>query len=209
MSNFVKHHLILAAWLCLPTISFAQEDEIAEAVATAPKAEAQDAKPAARPITVAVSLVDDNTVITGTLTDTTSIGIKTAFGVAELPLSEVAGLRLPRNDDTSTTVVMLNGDSITGATDLKFANVETTWGTARINGQNIASMLMVPGLTWQSVDVLGSKRWQLVETPRNQQPGTNPPGSRPGNLQTEPIRPSSGLPSIGQPVIGQPIRINN
>jgi hypothetical protein len=154
---------------------------------------------------VAVSLVDDNTVLTGTLSDTTSIPIKTAFGVAELPLSEVAGIRFPRNEDSSTTVVMLNGDSITGATDLKFAQVETTWGSAKINGQNIASILMVPGLTWQSSDVLGSKRWQLIEAPRNQpaaQAGSSAPGNPSGAANPGTPRPGTSTPQANRP--GQP-----
>ena len=39
---------------------------------------------------------------------------------------------------------MLNGDSITGATDVKLMTVETEWGVAQINGQSIQSILFVP-----------------------------------------------------------------
>jgi hypothetical protein len=189
MSKTVFSSLILSALLLACPILNAQDEPIAQAVPDSPKpaaapGEAQS-KPTVRPITVSVSLVDDTTTITGTLTETTSLSIKTAFGIAELPLNEVAGVRFPRGDDTSTTVVMLNGDSITGATDLKFATVETSWGSAKINGQSIASMMMVPGLAWQSVDVLGSKRWQLIEAPRS----TNQPGKL-GNTQLG--QPSSG-----------------
>lgn len=148
----------------------AQEEAVAEAVADAvataqPTGEVAAAKPSApalRPLTVAVGLTDDG-VLTGTLTDSTSLSIKTAFGAAEIPLSEVAGIRFPAAEDTSTTVVMLNGDSITGATDLKFVSIETAWGSAKINGQNVANMLFVPGLKWQSADALGGKRWGLIE----------------------------------------------
>lgn len=216
---------LLALLFCAPSISFAQEEGIAEAVAEAtPTSATESPKPSVRSITVSVSLVDDSTIITGTLTETNSVSIKTAFGVAELPLTEVAGIRFPRNEDTSTTVVMLNGDSITGATDLKFANVETTWGNAKINGQSISSMLMVPGLTWQSADVLGSKRWQLVEAPRGQpQPtlglptlGAQPAGSARAGGGLQPTPRTTGQPGNSQPGVqpnflpnAQPIRINN
>lgn len=139
--------------------AFSQEDEIAEAI---PAAEPAESTPKVRPLTVAAGLVDE-AVITGTLIDSTAIGIKTAFGEASIPLSEVAGIRFPAAEDSSTTIVMLNGDSITGVTDLKYANVETTWGSAKINGQNIATMLFVPGLRWESIDALGGKRWTLIE----------------------------------------------
>ena len=211
MTKSVFQSLILLASFCIlaPTQSsaLAQEEAIAEAapaVSTKPtapsagsgaaKADEASSQPKARPITVAVSLVDDSTIITGTLTETTSLSIKTAFGLAELPLNEVAGVRFPRGDDTSTTVVMLNGDSITGATDLKFAQVETTWGSAKINGQNIASMMMVPGLAWQSTDVLGSKRWQLIEGPRNAQGGALSGGLQ-GGATNRTSGPSTGASS--------------
>jgi hypothetical protein len=214
MTKSVFQSLILLASFCILAPTQAQEEAIAEAAPaestkpTAPiassavaKADEASSQPKARPITVAVSLVDDSTIITGTLTETTSLSIKTAFGLAELPLNEVAGVRFPRGDDTSTTVVMLNGDSITGATDLKFAQVETTWGSAKINGQNIASMMMVPGLAWQSTDVLGSKRWQLIEGPRNAQGGASS-GVMPGGATNRPSGPSTGASSTLTPRAG-------
>ncbi len=208
MTKSVFQSLILLASFCILAPTRAQEEAIAEAAPALPtkptapsfgsavagsaiaRAAEASSQPKARQITVSVSLVDDSTVITGTLTETTSLSIKTAFGLAELPLNEVAGVRFPRGDDTSTTVVMLNGDSITGATDLKFAQVETTWGSAKINGQNIASMMMVPGLVWQSADVLGSKRWQLIEGPRNAQGGIS--NGLPGGATNRTGGPSTG-----------------
>lgn len=204
MSKAVFGSLILSAVLfASPTLN-AQDEPIAQAVPESAKPTASgeaQSKPTVRPITVSVSLVDDSTTITGTLTETTSLSIKTAFGIAELPLNEVAGVRFPRGDDTSTTVVMLNGDSITGATDLKFATVETSWGSAKINGQSIASMMMVPGLAWQSVDILGSKRWQLIEAPRSAtQPGKSS-SSLPGSSQTSSgsVVPNSSTPGTALP----------
>jgi hypothetical protein len=156
---FLGGSIVTTAYL---STASAQDEPIAEAIAEA-VAEADTVKrPALRPLTVTVGLTDD-TIITGTLIDSTSVAIRTAFGEASIPLTEVAGVRFPAAEDTSTTVVMLNGDSITGATDLKFVGVETTWGSAKINGQNVLTMLFVPGLEWKNTEALGGKRWMLTE----------------------------------------------
>ncbi len=121
-----------------------------------------------RPLSVSVDLISP-TKILGTLTDTTSLDMRTSFGTANIPLSEVAGIRFASAENASTTVVMLNGDSITGATDVKLVTVETEWGVATVNGQNIASIMFVPGLTWNSTNGLNGKRWSLVNAKALQQ----------------------------------------
>lgn len=159
------------------------QEAIAEAkVATASPAESSKAK-AMRPLTVATELTGD-TKITGTLVDSTALQMKTSFGEAQIPLSEIAGVRFATGDETSTTVVMLNGDSITGATDTKFITVETEWGTAKINGSSLVSMLFVPGLQWESSNGLNGKRWSLIE-------------AKPASSQPKPTAPSSSSLPIG------------
>ena len=117
----------------------------------------------ARPLTIAVDL-HSSTELAGTLTDTSTLDLQSSFGVINVPLTEVAGIRFASADNASTTVVMLNGDSITGATDVKMITVETEWGTAEINGSMISSILFVPGLDWNSTEGLNGKRWKLVST---------------------------------------------
>ena len=116
-----------------------------------------------RPMSVSIDL-HSSTKLTGTLTDTTTLEMRTSFGTASIPLSEVAGIKFASASDASTTVVMLNGDSITGATDVKLVTVETEWGMATINGPNIASIMFVPGLTWSPTAGLNGKRWNLANT---------------------------------------------
>lgn len=117
---------------------------------------------ATRPLSVTISLANQS-VIRGTLTDTTEIQMKTGFGELMIPLSEVAGVRFASQEDTSTTIVMLNGDSVTGATDLKRLTIDTEWGAAQVNGPSIASILLVPSLQWSSIAGLNGKRWYLTE----------------------------------------------
>jgi hypothetical protein len=155
------------------------------------------AKPKLRPLTVATEL-SGGTRITGTLVEATALQMKTAFGEAQIPLSEIAGIRFASGDSNSTTVVMLNGDSITGATDLKFLTIETEWGTAKINGQSLLSMLFVPGLQWESTGGLSGKRWTLTEI-----------AAKPNALNPNPNRvngPVSGIPSS---TTGNPQTIRN
>ncbi|QDT11059.1 hypothetical protein [Stieleria marina] len=115
-----------------------------------------------RPLSITADLIG-STKLSGTLMDSTALEMRTSFGSANIPLSEVAGIRFASAENATTTVVMLNGDSITGATDLKLVTIETSWGTAAINGQNVESILFVPGLTWNSHNGLNGKRWVLSD----------------------------------------------
>lgn len=149
----------------------------AEAAATDAKAEPKSSSDKrVRPLTVSVQLLRSDLIITGALTDSNLLALRTAFGEASIPLSEVAGVRFPSGQDTSTTLVMLNGDSITGASDVKSITVETEWGSAKVNGENISSMMFVPGLEWQSVKGLNGTRWTLTEA-KAKPAGTAPAGS--------------------------------
>ena len=139
----------------------AQEKTSSEIAKAKPVARAVASSSSVRPLSVSIDLIS-TTKLAGTLTDTTTLEMRTSFGTASIPLSEVAGIRFASADNASTTVVMLNGDSITGATDVKLVTVETEWGMATINGPQIASILFVPGLTWNPTAGLNGKRWNLA-----------------------------------------------
>jgi hypothetical protein len=180
----------LVSWLAVTgacAVSSAQEAIPEAIVVESPATEVSKAK-AMRPLTVAAELVGD-TKITGTLVDSAALDMKTSFGTAQIPLSEIAGVRFATGDETSTTVVMLNGDSITGATETKFITVETEWGSAKINGSSLVSMLFVPGLQWESSNGLNGKRWTLVETKPTPSPSrlTAPQGIGSAPISSGPI----------------------
>lgn len=160
--------------------------------------------PAVRPLSVTVELTIDK-VIEGTLTDTTQLQMQTSFGTASIPLSEVAGIRFASADDATTTVVMLNGDSITGATDVKLITVETEWGTASINGPNLASIMFVPGLEWKRQDGLNGNRWSLTDkktSPSSNRTGLLPPSA---NRSSTPSTQPRSTQSLPQPIQGTPV----
>ena len=69
---------------------------------------------------------------------------------------------------------MHNGDSVTGATDVKLVTIETEWGVATINGQSVRSILFVPDVTWNPASGLNGKRWTLTSVKKEapKQPAT-------------------------------------
>ncbi len=188
--------------LCLLTFSrngLAQEAE-ATAVATPRPAILSGSSvgnPKIAPLTVSVEL-SGGARITGTLTDVVLLPVRTSFGEASVPFSEIAGVKLASADDSSTTVILKNGDSITGATDLKVVSVETEWGSAKINGSSILSILLLPDLKWNATNGLSGRRWSLVDSKQLAN------ASQPGNNGTV----SSAKPSVGstQSVPSAPIR---
>jgi hypothetical protein len=192
--EMLLNRVLLVALVSLSNISLAQDD-IAQARPVGQSPTADATTPKARPLTVATELIG-GTKITGTLVDTSALQMKTAFGEAQIPLSEIAGVRFASGDNSSTTVVMLNGDSITGATDLKYLTIETEWGTAKINGPSLLSMMFVPGLQWESVGGLSGKRWSLVEA------SAQPKSNRPPNTGGQPQNNLGGNVSSSGTVIG-------
>ncbi len=62
-----------------------------------------------RPLTVSVYLVG-GTVLTGTLLDATEIPLRATFGHVQVPLAEVAGIKLAQEEHPASTVVLYNGD---------------------------------------------------------------------------------------------------
>ena len=150
--------------------------------------------PMLRPLSVQVDLLSD-TRLDGTLTNATSLEMQTSFGTASIPLSEVAGIRFASADSASTTVVMLNGDSITGATNVKQVTVDTEWGSAQINGQNITSMLFVPGLKWNPDTGLNGTRWKLVNETSSTPSTVTSPAASSGSSSSSSS--SNSVPSSG------------
>ncbi|TWU03481.1 hypothetical protein [Neorhodopirellula pilleata] len=198
----------IAAAVSLPGMIQAQETPKAEPGNTEPakaepvKAEPTRAKPLSpanptvRPLSVTVGLVSADE-IEGTLTDTTQLQMQTSFGTASIPLSEVAGIRFASANDATTTVVMLNGDSITGATDVKLITVETEWGTASINGPSITSIMLVPGLKWNPQSGLNGNRWSLSDEKEETPPAPKPSATPAPAPRSTPVPSNQAFPSQG------------
>ena len=120
MKKSLAIHCFFVALAGLNSVGDAQEKE---ATATAVKSPAASI-PKSGPLTVTVEMVGGQK-ISGTLTEVTMLPIRTGFGAVEVPLAQVAGVKLASAEDPSTTVIMKDEDSITSATDLKSILVDT------------------------------------------------------------------------------------
>ena len=132
--------------------------------------------PKVQPQSVTVALINGNTMV-GTIGEADQWTMKTSFGTASLPLSAVAGIRMAQEGSATTTVVLHNGDSITGAVQFDQVVIQTEWGRAEILGTHVASILFTPGLKWTSEPGLNGTRWKLVaaEQPAGRRP--SPPAT--------------------------------
>jgi len=168
------------------------QDKEATATATAVRVPATSV-PKMGPLTVTVEMMGGQK-ITGTLSDLVQLPFRFS-GVGEgvkIELSQVAGVKMASPEDPTTTVVFKSGDSLTGATELQSVSVDTEWGSAKINGTSITSIVLLPDLKWTSSVGLSGKRWSLVDSKNSPSALQGlPPGSFPstGTLQ------SNGLPT--------------
>ena len=172
---------------------------VAKPATAKPKAAPARATKSIRALSVTVEIVG-GTSIRGTLVESAELPMRTSFGQATIPLAEVAGIKLASQDNATTTVVMHNGDSITGATNLPSLIVETEWGKADITGSSISSILFAQGLAWTSDQGLNGTRWALAEASR---PAPKKPAANAQRQQQQPrpvpqqpasnIRPVSGF----------------
>ena len=119
------------------------------------------------PPLIVIELINDDRILNGVLLDLGDMRIQTAFGAADIPLSKILGIRLARDaaDATDvTTIVLRNGDMITGEVNINSLMIQTNWGRSELNGQNLASIFFEQGLAWQSLDLLAGPRWTLIKT---------------------------------------------
>src|SRR5262245_13211740 len=120
--------------------------------------------PKLQPQSVTIAMINGNT-MTGTLSQADQGPMKTSLGTTTLPLSAVAWIKMAQEGNATTTVVLHNGDSITGAVQIDHVAIQTDWGRAEIFGTHVASILFTPGLKWSSEPGLNGTRWKLVAEP--------------------------------------------
>ncbi|MCA9264589.1 MAG: hypothetical protein KDA60_12095 [Planctomycetales bacterium] len=98
----------------------------------------------------------------GTPVNLETLKVNSLFGEAAIPLHTIAGIRFGQEADESTTIVLQNGDVLTGSialTDLRFVS---TWGEATVNTSHIVSIVFRPDLTWTGVSTPSGQRWRLT-----------------------------------------------
>jgi hypothetical protein len=107
--------------------------------------------------------------LSGTPVDLEAIEMSSLFGKANIPLHTIAGIRFAQGGDEQTTVVLLNGDALTG--DLNLSDIEfvSDWGEAKVNVAHLVSVVFRDDLAWSGVATPNGKRWRLTKLQRNTQ----------------------------------------
>jgi hypothetical protein len=154
----------------LPAAARAGEPTLAQAIpieqsdSTAIATSIERTTPASTsPLIVTVQLLGSNAPLRGELISTPQLSVTTSFGDVSVPLSEVAGIKVASANNPTTTIVLHNGDSITGACEVGRIDLKTEWGRAEVQGTSINTILFVEGVSWIADEALGGKRWQLIE----------------------------------------------
>jgi hypothetical protein len=142
--------------------------------------------PKLQPQSVTVVLINGSTMV-GAISDADQWTMKTSFGTANLPLSAVAAIRMAQEGSATTTVVLHNGDSITGAVQFDQLAIQTEWGRAEILGTHVAQILFTPGFKWTSEPGLNGTRWKLVASDARGESANRPPATA-AALQRAPNR---------------------
>jgi hypothetical protein len=172
----------------IPTVVPVKATAISDASTTSPRPGGTIARKL-QPQSVTISLLNGMK-LSGELTEVDQWSMKTSFGTTNLPLSTVAGMRMAQEGNAITTVVLHNGDNLTGAVQLDQVVIQTEWGRAEINGNHVASILFTPGLKWTSETGLNGMRWKLV-TDESPKPAAAAPG-QPGQ-PGQPVQPRPGV----------------
>ena len=173
-SQALKSSLFAAFAILLCANVWAQENDADDAVSNAEAVAAS---------TMKIKLRGDME-LSGTPMDVDSITVNSLFGQAKLPIHTVAGVRFAQKADEQTTIVLQNGDVITGELGMENLKIVSEWGEATVNIPHIETIVFRSDLAWTPVNTGGGTRWRLtkvrngsttnVETPvRFFRPGQN------------------------------------
>lgn len=116
--------------------------------------------------------------LSGTPIDLETVNVESLFGDASLPLHTIAGVRFAQAANEQTTIVLQNGDVLTGELEIENLKFVSDWGEATVNIPHIQSIVFRSDLAWSPVNTETGTRWRLTKakgaTARaNQSRGTN------------------------------------
>jgi hypothetical protein len=109
----------------------------------------------------------------GTPIDLEMIKMSSLIGDAKIPLHTIAGIRFAQGPEEQTTVVLLNGDAITGDIHLTDIEFVSEWGQAKVHVTQLVSVVFRDDLVWSGITTPNGKRWRLTKSQRKQRPGGN------------------------------------
>lgn len=160
----------VVCWLAVPT--FAQDARVQQP-ATPSTANADDiSKSGTMKLTLKQGLK-----LEGVPVDLENVKVNTLFGEASIPIHTIAGIRFAQAPDEQNTVVLMNGDALTGELSLTEVKFASEWGEAKVHAAYLVSIVFRPDFAWSEVSTPSGKRWRLTKV--QEDPGANPyPGTR-------------------------------
>lgn len=117
----------------------------------------------------------------GTPLELESIKMTSIIGEIDIPLHTIAGVKFPEKTGEPHTVVLHNGDSLTGDVQLNAVKIVSAWGEASVNSSELTHLVFGDDLRWTKDTSSNNGRWRLSRV-------TTPP---PGTRSTSAARPTT------------------
>ena len=116
----------------------------------------------------------------GTPLELESVKMTSIIGEIDIPLHTIAGIKFPNKSGEPHTVVLHNGDSLTGDVQLNAVKIVSPWGEASVNASELSHIVFGDSLRWTNDTSSGNGRWRLS---RVTAPAAQP---RPASTTTRP-----------------------
>ena len=100
----------------------------------------------------------------GTPIDLETIKMDTLFGEAAIPVHAIAGIRFAQKGGEQSTVVLQNGDALTGQLAISQLKFVSDWGEATVNVSELFSLVFRTDLAWTSISTPTGQRWRLTRS---------------------------------------------
>ena len=147
----------------------------------APNLSAQEAEASSDNVSTMKIQLRGDLELSGTPIDLETIDVNSLFGEASLPLHTIAGIRFAQSPNEQTTIVLQNGDVLTGELGIENLKFISDWGEATVNVPHIRSIVFRSDLTWNPVSTTSGTQWRLTKVKATQASAN---ASRATNSQT-------------------------
>ncbi len=145
-------------WLATPIVAQQQKQGISQAPAASRHSESDQGKAGLMTLKLREGLE-----LKGNTVEMDNVKMTSLIGEVDVPINTIAGIRFAQQPGEQTTLVLLNGDAITGdlaLTDVKFVS---NWGEAKVNIGHLESIVFRPDFAWSEVGTPNGKRWRLTK----------------------------------------------
>jgi hypothetical protein len=133
------------------------------------------------------------------------IPCRTVFGEASLPLGTIRGIRMSEEltsveggepQPTGATMILSNGDSLTGVPQLEVFQIQTEWGVAIVKLSHLKSLVLTDEkVTWEEAE----GRWRLTPAAKPSEVGESAAdySGAPADAIPSPVAPPVAVPPPG------------